>query len=137
MKRIRIAALLTTLSILTLTAVGGSASPTKGNVTLMDFEQNQGTLLGYPWGQPPLGWYKRTQATQHLFAVINPNVPPSPCKALSQVWNLVLTKVKNPKARENVLRVILRSMAKHECRADLTRDETQSPAPIQQIAPTP
>jgi hypothetical protein len=137
MKRFRLAALLTVVSILTMSGVGGSAGPVNGNVTLMDFEQNQQTLLGYPWGQPPLGWYKRTSATAHVLAVLNPNAPPNPCKALSQVWNLVITKVPAGKARDNALRVVLRAMAKKECRADISRDETQNPAPINQIRPTP
>lgn len=137
MKRFRLAALLTVVGILTMSGVGGSAGPVNGNVTLMDFEQNQQTLLGYPWGQPPLGWYKRTNATALVLAIINPNVPPNPCKALSQVWNIVLTKIPPGKARDNAVRVVLRAMAKQECRADISRDETQNPAPINQLKPTP
>lgn len=137
MKRFPLAALLVAVSVLTLSGVGGSAGPVKGNVTMMEFEQNHQTLLGYPWGQPPLGWYKRTQATAHVLAAINPNLPPNPCKALGQVWNIILTKVPAGKPRDNALRVILRAMAKNECRADITRDETQNPAPINQIQPTP
>lgn len=137
MKRFQLAALLTVVSILTMSGVGGSAGPVNGNVTLMDFEQNQQTLLGYPWGQPPLGWYKRTNSTALLLAIINPNAPPNPCKALGQVWNVVLTKVPPGKARDNAVRVLLRAMAKNECRADISRDEAQNPAPINQIKPTP
>jgi hypothetical protein len=137
MKRFRLAALLAVVSVLTMSGVGGSSGPTNGNVTMMDFEQNQQTLLGYPWGQPPLGWYKRTQATAHLLAIINPNVPPNPCRPLSQIWNLVITKVPPGKPRDNALRVLIRAMAQNSCRADITRDETQNPAPINQIRPTP
>jgi hypothetical protein len=137
MRQLKLWALLLSVSVLTIAAVGNSAPFTHGNVTLMDFENKTDTLLGYPNGTPPLGWYQRTDKTANLAAVITPQLPPSPCKALSVVWNIVITKVPEGTARRAATRSILRAMTRHDCRANITRDESANPAAVIDISPTP
>jgi hypothetical protein len=137
MMRSKIAALLTAAVVVLGAGAVRSDTVVLGNVTLMDFETNTNTLLGYPDGQPPLGWFVRTQATKLNAGWVNPQVPPNPCRSLTMVWNIVLFSKIKPNVKRKLQNNLLRQMAKHECRADIQRDEDADPQPMLTITPTP
>ncbi len=137
MKRTKLVALLFAVSILALAGIGQSSSHVAGSVKLMDFEAETETLLGYPHGAPPLGWYKRNQQTKYVPGWINPQHPPNPCLILTLVWNRVLSSKMPAPAKRQVLTVMLTHMANHSCNANLVRDENSDPAPLISIQPTP
>src|SRR4029079_7718307 len=133
MSRFRLPAILTAVSVLTVAGVGSSASTVGGMVEIMDFEAENNTLLGYPEGTPPLGWFKRVENTAHLPAVVPVGLPPSPimpaaCKGQFQAWNRVIEKTAEGPGRANALLGILTHMAQHNCCAVIDRDENEDPA---------
>ena len=132
--------LVATLVAATLLLVAGvvqSDQPVKGNVTLMDFEDETDVLLGYPDGTPPLGWFKRVQKTKFVPGFIDPQHPPNPCRVWTRVYNRVIARPLPPKAHAQVMRVVLGKLAQHQCRADIERDANSDPQPIISIEPTP
>jgi len=134
-------ALLAMLSVLCFAGVGHTGKTVSGKVRLMDYVQQTGLVLGYPDGQPPLGWYHRTNNT--VFAPGPPSVffPPSPCRGLGRAWNVIV----NLKPRRGVgallqrkaLERILTQMTKHECNAIIDRNASGVPSNIVKISPTP
>lgn len=136
--RIKLVAVLAAVSAITIAGVGNSAGYTGGGVKLMDFDQVSEMVGGLPANASAIAYWKRTDNTANLPAVVGPPAhPPSPCVPLGKVWNIILTKVKNPAAQRIALTAVLRQMTKFECNADITRDENQSPPAIIDIRPTP
>src|SRR5262245_45447089 len=94
MRRLRLPAILAAVSVLTIAGVGSSASTESGLIEMMDFEELNETLLGYPNKAPPLGWFQRTDQTVHL-PTGNPHLPPSPiapagCRGQFIKWNRII-----------------------------------------------
>lgn len=145
MKQLKLSAILTAVSILTVAAVGQSSSTVSGDVQMMDFEEDTNTLLGYPdteTGPGPLGWFKRVANTQHLPAVIpNTKFPPNPvaptavCVGQMKRWNNIVSKVPEGPGRANALLSVLVRMSQAECCATIARDESTNPAAILSIRP--
>ncbi len=146
MRNMKLTAVLAAVSALTLAGVGNSATPVAGLVEAQDFVSDADTLVGYP-NFVPIGYYHRIAQTIHLPAVIppNPNHPPNPnrpvCRALGQVWNIILKKVPEGPGRLNALTSVLNAMSSRQCCFDVTRDESagtptlDNPAPIMSIRP--
>lgn len=138
MVRRKLLALLVAATVFCIAGAVHSDSPVSGNVTLMDFEDTTNTLLGYPDGTPPLGWFKRVPKTKYVPAFVDPKYPPNPCRAWTRLWNRVLTHPKLPAyTRQVLLTVVLRKLAQHQCRADIDRDANSDPQTILSIQPTP
>jgi hypothetical protein len=137
MMRSKIAAVLTAAVVLLGAGAVRSDTVVLGNVTLMDFETSTNTLLRYPDGTPPLGWFVKTQATKLVAGVVDPQAPPNPCRSLTLVWNIVLVSKMPAVTKRRLQNRILANFAKHECRADIQRDEEADPQPMLSIQPTP
>ena len=138
MQRFKLVAMLAAVSVFTLAGVGNSASFTAGNVKLMDFDTASDMVGGLPANASAIAYWKRTENTANLPAVVGPpTVPPSPCLPLRKVWNIIRTKVPGGTEQSRALTAVLRQMTKFECNADITRDENQSPPAIIDISPTP
>ena len=128
-------------------------------VHLMDYNQVNGELLGYPDGNPPLSWYRHTPATRHLPGnVIHNNNgnhlgegrgqhegqgrehnehPPSPCTPIIQVWNMAVAYERaHPAAAAtgNDFAVLLALLADQKCSAIISSPPVSGD--IQTIAPT-
>lgn len=137
----RLWALLAMLSVLCFAGVGRTGKTVKGKVQLMDYVQQTQIVLGYPDGQPPLGWYHRTNHTQFVPGPPSFYYPPSPCRGLARAWNAI---VRFQPRRESVqvlkrraLERILTQMSRHECSASIDRFANGTPADIVKINPTP
>ncbi len=132
-------------------ALSGPTPPPAGlTVHLMDFDQVNGELLGYPDGNPPLSWYRHTRATQHLHARVrggglfgwrggreHNEHPPSPCTPLTQVWNLAVDYERaHPAAAStsNDFAVLIALLAEHKCTAVIVTPPVGSD--MQSIAPS-
>jgi hypothetical protein len=143
MKRRSITALFSAVTVLLVAGAVHSDAPVKGNVTLMDFESATETLLGYPDGTPPLGWFVRTENTQYVPGLI-PKYPPNPsqplansCRGLTRSWNRILMRTADSTERGFALTNILGRMAQAQCRANIVRDANSDPQTIYSIEPTP
>ena len=137
MMRSKIAAALTVAFVLLGASAVRSDTVKLGNVTLMDYEESTSTLLGYPDGHPPIRWFIRTQVTKALPGIVDPQVPPNPCRVLTQIWNLVLASKIPPMTKRKLQTRLIANMSKHECRADIQRDIDADPQPMLSIKPTP
>lgn len=127
-------------------AFSGPTVPPSGlTVHLMDFDQVNGELLGYPDGNPPLSWYRHTRATQHLHARVRGfglfgrrhDHPPSPCAPLSEVWNMAVDYERaHPAAASNSndFGVLIALLAEHKCSAVIVTPPVGSD--MQSIAPS-
>ncbi len=141
MKRPRLAALLSAVTVLLLAGAVHSDSPVSGLVTLMDFEEDTDTLLGYPDGSPPLGWFVRTDNTQYVPGLI-PKYPPNPfkpsnaCRGLTRSWNRIL-KTTSVQGQRVALTNVLGRMAQAQCTANIVRDANSDPMVIFSIQPAP
>ncbi len=137
----RLWALLAMLSVLCFAGVGRTGKSVSGKVQLMDFVQQTNIVLGYPDGQPPLGWYHRTEHTQFLPGPPSFYFPPSPCRGLDRAWNVIVNlQAKNGSVevlKRMALVRILGQMSKHECNAIIDRNANGTPADIVKINPTP
>jgi hypothetical protein len=141
MKRRRLVALLSAVTVLVVAGAVHSDEPVSGSVTLMDFEADTDTLLGYPEGSPPLGWFVRTANTQYVPGLI-PKYPPNPykpsnaCRGLTRTWNRILANTEVTGQR-TALRNVLGRMAQSQCQAIIVRDANSDPQVIHSIQPTP
>jgi hypothetical protein len=119
----------------------GSAQPAStvsGAVRLMDFEDDTGVLIGYPNGQIPLGWFKRTENTNFVIGPPGTQYPPNPCRGLAIAWNRLVESNQSDVQRGNVaFGRLLSRMAQHSCNADITRDTRTEPQEILDIHPVP
>jgi len=107
---------------------------------MMDFEEENETLLGYPNRLPPLGWFKRVANTAHLPATVPVGVPPSPilpaaCSGQFRAWNNIIKRVPEGPGRANALLSVIIHMSQHQCCADIVRDTESDPATIVSIRP--
>jgi len=141
MGRLRLAAILSAVSVMTVAGVGNSANTVGGLVQMMDFEEETEVLLGYPNQEPPLGWFKRVQNSAHLPATVPVGVPPSPilpaaCSGQFRAWNSIIRKVPEGPGRANALLSVLIHMSQHQCCAEIVRDTGSEPATIVSIRPT-
>jgi hypothetical protein len=141
---------LASLSAAALVYLCGAAEPMSSHthvVKLMDFDTASQVVAGYPDGEPPLGLYQRTNATQHLAGVVGPLYPPNPCRGLIIAWNRLLVRTTLTASTESTelqtdidrpaLGRILMRMALHQCNAEIVSDTSQSPEPIVSIRPVP
>jgi hypothetical protein len=138
MKLIRLSAVLAAFAAMAVADVGQSSSHVSGPVVLMDFEMETDTLLGYPRGNPPLGWFVRTEHTQHAPGIVDPKRPPSPgspCLGLARAWNRIIAR-SDETQRRAALAPILGQMARHQCTAIIDRDVNSDPQVIISIRPT-
>ena len=125
-------------------------------VHLMDYNQVNGELLGYPDGNPPLSWYRHTHSTRHLHAIGNAfgfghrggeegqgegrahnEHPPNPCTPIIQVWNMAVDYERaHPAvaATSNDFAVLIALLAEHKCSAVISGPPVTGD--IQTIAPT-
>lgn len=129
-------------------------------VHLMDYNQVNGELLGYPDGNPPLSWYRHTHATKHLPGNVTGNGsnngrihrvgeegeregrehnehPPSPCIPIIQVWNMAVAYERaHPAAAatSNDFAVLIALLAEHKCSAIISAPPVSGD--IQTIAPS-
>ena len=141
MRNLKLVAVMSCVSLLTLAGAGNSSTPKKGIVRLADFVNSPETILGYAGNAGALGFYRRLESTQHLPGVGGPLYPPNPCIALTSVYNKIIDKVPEGPVRQLATRAVLRQMARRDCCVDLTRDssvdETQEPAGIYALRPVP
>jgi hypothetical protein len=142
MKRRNLAALFSAVTVLLVAGAVHSDAPVGGNVTLMDFEEATDTLLGYPDGTPPLGWFVRTANTQYVPGLIpkhppNPFKPSNACRGLTRSWNRILLSTADQTERGTALTNILGRMASSQCQANIIRDAESDPQVIISIQPTP
>jgi len=141
MRRLRLPAILIAVSALTAAGVGNSSNHASGLVQMMDFEEENETLLGYPDRQPPLGWFKRVANTAHLPASVPVGTPPNPilpaaCSGQFRAWNNVIKRTPEGPGRANALLSIIIHMAQHQCCAEIVRDTDSDPQTIISIRPT-
>ena len=135
MTRFKLPAFLATMVILLFAGVGHSGQPESGRVTMVGFDKGSNIIAGVPDGVPGIGWYKRLENTQYVPGLIDPKVPPSPCKAMSRVWNRVIKQFP-PSVQRKALTAIIAVMAKHQCAADIVRDPANNPQDIVEMAPS-
>ena len=141
MGRLRLAAILSAVSVMTAAGVGNSANTVGGIVQMMDFEEATETLLGYPNLEPPLGWFKRVANSAHLPATVPVGTPPNPiipaaCAGQFHAWNNIVRRTPEGPGRANALLGVLIHMAQHQCCAEIVRDTESDPATILSIRPT-
>ncbi len=137
----RLWTLLAMLSVVCFAGIGHTNKSVSGKVQLMDYVPDTGVVVGYPDGQPPLGWYQRTQHTAYLPGPPSFHYPPSPCRGLARAWNVIVRFQPRSTAvetlRRQALQRILGQMSQHECNALIDRSASGTPADIVKISPTP
>lgn len=137
----RLWALLAMLSVLCFAGIGRTGKTVSGKVQLMDYVPNTGIVLGYPDGQPPLGWYHRTQHTDFVPGPPSSFYPSRPCRGLGHAWNVIVRFQPRTSAvetlKEHALERILTQLSRHECNAQIERNASGTPANILKISPTP
>lgn len=134
-------ALLTTLFLVCVAAPGRTGDTATSKVQLMDFEQQTGIVLGYPDGQPPLGWYRATQHTEFVPGPPSSRFPPRPCRGLAHAWNMIV-RLQPPsdfvaQLKQQALIHLLYNMSLHQCNVTIQNYVGETPADIVQLNPTP
>lgn len=131
----KLSTLLVVVATLSVADAGQSSSHVTGPVRLMDFDPDTDEVLGYPHDQPPLGWYIRSEVTQHVPGLLDPKAPPNPCNGLARAWNRVVAATPIDQ-RRGAVTALLGRLADKQCEVIISRDVNSDPQPIISIAPT-
>jgi hypothetical protein len=139
MRNLKLSALLASVGVLALTAVGSSAPNKTAVVKMMDFDRKTSVLVGYAGTEINPGYYKRLENTAHLPGIGGPNYPPNPCKAHISVYNKILQSVPPGPGRLNATLSVLSNMARSNCTVvveyDGAADPTQADAALFTLQP--
>lgn len=141
MNRLKLPALLGSLTILAFSGVGHTNQHVTGPVLSVHYEDATDIIVGYPENSNAWGLFKRTDKTIHVPAIIvnpgkGPQLPPNPCTGLSRAWNAQLAKGGTQTEQRKSLTKIIGNMAKHQCTFIVGRDESSAPAEIETLQPT-